>query len=132
MAQGTVKSLVSTLNSKIASMNAISTNQTVAAKTVESGSFVTLATFTPVVAGNYLIEANASFAAGSGNRILLVDVEESSNNTSSNSVLAEGRATLQKVRVFALTPSDSVYIRAYQNSGSSMSVSSNYRSILLK
>ena len=113
-------------------MNAISTNQTVAAKTVESGSFVTLATFTPVVAGNYLIEANASFAAGSGNRILLVDVEESSNNTSSNSVLAEGRATLQKVRAFLLTPSDSVYIRAYQNSGSSMSVSSNYRSILLK
>ena len=68
-----------------------------------------------------------AFAAGTGNRILLVDTFETNNNNAANSVLAEGRATLQKIRFFRLNTTEAVYIRAYQNSGAAMSVRGNYR-----
>ena len=127
-----VKSLASLpntteMNAAIAQSTALYNNTAISAVSVSSGTFVTMETITPPEDGNYIIDTNASFSAGNGIRILLVDTAETDVNTSTNSVLAEGRATLQKIRTVHLTTSDRVYVRAYQNSGSAMSVSGSYR-----
>ena len=105
----------------------LGTNTSIPSTSIANGTFTTVATITNVPLGNYLLIVDMSFAAGSGNRILLVDTSETNDNTALNSVLAEGRATLQKIRPYRLNTTDTVYIRAYQNSGSSMNIGGNYR-----
>ena len=100
---------------------------------VADSTFVTLATFTPTVAGYYLFTADCSYGEStSGIRILLVDAIETTTNTQINSVLATGRASLQKTRMFYLTTSNIIFIRAYQTSGSSVSCACTYQWIRLK
>ena len=92
-----------------------------------SGTWKTLASFNPPSNGIYIIDTNVSFAAGTGNRILIVDTSETDTNTATNSVAAEGRACLQKVKLYSLLTTDTVYIRGYQNSGSNMNLTGSYR-----
>lgn len=113
-------------------LNIITSRVDIPATNVESGTFVTLATISVNNPGPYLIEADVAFGSGDGIRILLVDPAETDNNNAANSVLATGRATLQKIRLFVLTPSDRIYIRAYQNTGSSLSVGGSYQILRLR
>lgn len=114
-------------------VNIVDSNVAIPEATVTNGTFQTMATFTPSETGNYLILVTMTYGtATAGNRILLVDTTETSTNTSYNSVLATGRSVLQRTSVYVLTANDTVYIRAYQNSGSDMSVSGAYRVIRLK
>lgn len=105
----------------------IGNNINIASTTLTSGAFKTLATITVSKIGVYIIETTVSFSAGNGVRVLLVDTTQTDINNAENSVLNEGRATLQKVRFFRLSPSDTIYIRGYQNSGSNMDVIGDYR-----
>lgn len=116
-----------------ANLNVISSATAIPSQSVENGAFATMATFTPQANGSYLIVVDMEYGtATQGNRILLVDTTETSSNNASNSVLAQGRAILEKTRVFTLTTSNTVYIRAYQNSGSALSCSGTYRVLRLK
>lgn len=116
-----------------ANLNVISSATAIPSRSVENGAFATMATFTPPANGSYLIVVDMEYGtATQGNRILLVDTTETSSNNASNSVLAQGRAILEKTRVFTLTTSNTVYIRAYQNSGSALSCSGTYRVLRLK
>lgn len=105
----------------------IGNNVSISSMTLANNSFTTVATFSVPENGIYILTTDMVFAAGNGIRILLVDTAETQNNGAVNSVLVEGRATIQKTRFFRLTTNDSVYIRAFQNSGSDMSVNGNYR-----
>lgn len=116
-----------------ANMNVISAATAIPSQSVANGAFTTMATFTPSESGSYMIVVDMEYGtATQGNRILLVDTTETSSNNASNSVLAQGRAILEKTRVFTLTTSNTVYIRAYQNSGSALSCSGTYRVLRLK
>lgn len=72
--------------------------------------------------GLYIISGDLDFTANtSGIRILLLDVVEASLNTAKNSVLGTGRSALNKVRLLNLaTQSSTVYLRAFQNSGTEL------------
>ena len=107
--------------------NVLEDGETISNLTTTSGSFKTLKSFSVTTPGKYILTVTAPFAAGNGVRILLVDVTETDSNNARNSVLAEGRATLQKTMMFSLNTTDTVYIRVYQNSGSDMSVGAYYR-----
>ena len=97
-------------------------------ESVPTGSFKTLATFSPTVKGNYILVVSCAFGNDTnGIRILLVDTTETSSNTPTNSVLASGRASIEKTRIIGLNTTDTVYIRAYQNSGSSITCAYAYR-----
>ena len=122
---------IDSLTNQMNHIGVLNTNVSFGPTSISSGSFVTLASPTPPEAGRYLFIANVNFPAGTGIRILLVDSSETDINTPINSVLAEGRATLEKVVVFSLSTTDHVYIRAYQTSGSAMSVNGSYRFIRL-
>lgn len=113
--------------------NVVSSNVPITNKTVANGTFETMATFTPNEDGSYLIIANMGYGNDTnGIRILLVDTTETSSNTASNSVLVVGRSMLQRVSIYALTTNDTVYIRAYQNSGGDLTVGGSYRVLRLK
>jgi hypothetical protein len=113
-------------------LNIITGRVTIPETNVGSGTFVTLATISVNAPGTYLIDADLAFPAGDGIRILLVDATETDSNNPANSVLATGRASLQKIRMFSLTLSDRIYIRAYQSSNSSQSVGGSYQILRLR
>ena len=69
---------VNTLNSNI---NNVGSGSYITTAQIPSGTFTTLATLTIEETGFYMIEADASFAAGTGNRILLVDTTDTTDNT---------------------------------------------------
>ena len=122
---------INALNSQI---DAIQTgSQTgISATTVPSGTWTTIQTITGIT-GVYAIEVDAAFGDNtSGIRILMVDTQETNTNGPGNSVLASGRASLQKVRFYTLVSTDKIYIRAYQNSGGDISVNGSYRLLRLK
>lgn len=128
----TLPGAVNELNSNINHMNERVDRSIISGVSIPSGSFTTLATITVPSAGYYMIETNVAFAAGSGIRILLVDSTETNSNTAVNSVLHEGRSTAQKIRSFYLTTANTIYIRAYQNTGADMTVTANYELFRLK
>lgn len=113
-------------------IGALSENFNIEDTSVSDSTFTTIKTFSVPVNGNYIITVNAGFEAGSGIRILLVDVTETSSNNPRNSVLVEGRATLQKIMLLGLKTTDTIYVRAYQKSGSSMIVSGHYRYLKIR
>ena len=100
---------------------------------VSSGTFATLESFS-VPKGTYIIITtfNQADSNQQGFRIGLIDRTETSANTSINSILATGRATIQKVRVFVLPSTTTIYIRAYQNSGSAINMNSHTEIVRIK
>ena len=127
-----VKDQLDELSDQIANIS-VGTNNTINSTAVASGSFKTLATITNVPSGQYLILADVDFGTDTnGVRILMIETSESSTNTAANCVAVQGRATLQKIRPFSLTPTDTIYVRAYQNSGSSINVTGLWRLIRLR
>lgn len=121
------------LGKRLNSTGGISSQIDIAGQNCQSGAFLTIAEFHPTVEGNYIIVADATYDGNAdGIRILLVDVVETNQNTAANSVLASGRAALQKTRMFNLSTNDTVYIRIYQSSGVTLTVAGSYRFALLK
>lgn len=105
---------------------------TITAASVSSATWKTMATISGLT-GRYIIIANMQYGtATEGIRVLMVDVTEGTQNTAANSVLATGRAVLQKVRGYTLNGSETIYIRAYQNSGSAVNCDGSYRIIQLR
>lgn len=100
---------------------------------VSSGTFVTLESFS-VPKGTYIIITtfNQADSNQQGFRIGLIDRTETSANTSINSILATGRATIQKTRVFVIPSTTTIYIRAYQNSGSAINMNSHTEIVRIK
>lgn len=100
---------------------------------VSSGTFATLESFS-VPKGTYIIITtfNQADSNQQGFRIGLIDSTETSANTSINSILATGRATIQKVRAFVLPSTTTIYIRAYQNSGSTINMISHTEIVRIK
>lgn len=100
---------------------------------VSSGTFATLESFS-VPKGTYIIITtfNQADSNQQGFRIGLIDRTETSANTSINSVLATGRATIQKTRVFVIPSTTTIYIRAYQNSGSAINMNSHTEIVRIK
>ena len=121
------------LNGKIENIG-IGNNISISSTSLSSGSFLTVKTITNITPGQYILITDLNFAGTTttGNRILLVDTTETDWNDALNSVLSQGRACLQKIRAFDLTATDTIYIRAYQNTGSAMNVNGNYKLIRLK
>lgn len=108
-------------------------NNTSAATTVPNGTFKTIQSFQAPEDGVYIVVATAQFSSDTnGLRILVVGTNSTEENSVTNSVVATGRATLQRVQPFGLTTSDTVYIRVYQTSGSDMSVATSYRLVRLR
>lgn len=124
--------ILSNIKSLNDSFNRLSETESIPSTNVASGAFATLARITVPANGYYLLDADLSFDPGTGIRILMVDVSETDANSAINSVLAEGRATMQKIRMLRLTTSDTIYIRAYQNTGSTMSIGGSYRLLRLR
>lgn len=100
---------------------------------VSSGTFATLESFS-VPKGTYIIITtfNQADSNQQGFRIGLIDRTETSANTSINSILATGRATIQKTRVFVIPSTTTIYIRAYQNSGSAINMNSHTEIVRIK
>ena len=86
-----------------------------------SGTFQTICRLV-LPKGLYIISGDLDFSSNtSGIRILLLDTFEASLNTEQNCVLGTGRSTLNKVRLLNLTSqSNTIYLRAYQSSGSNL------------
>ena len=125
-----VQDQIDSLNSKLATIADVSVETSMSSVSCASGSFTTIDTFVPPSNGIYAFVATLDFGSDTtGNRIILVDTVETNSNNSANSILVSGRAVLQKTRFFRLTTSDRVYIRGYQNSGSSFNVGGSYRYI---
>ena len=123
---------INALNNKIANIS-IGLNFLSDAVNVTNGSFTTMQSFAVPANGMYIIVATAIFSSdNNGMRILVVDTSSTAENSGANHVLATGRAVIEKVTPMALTTSDTVYIRVYQNSGNTMSVRTNYRIVRLK
>lgn len=100
---------------------------------VSSGTFATLESFS-VPKGTYIIITtfNQADSNQQGFRIGLIDRTETSANTSINSILATGRATIQKTRVFVIPSTTTIYIRVYQNSGSAINMNSHTEIVRIK
>lgn len=111
----------------IAEIGAINTTNT--SETVASASWKTMATIT-LPKGKYIVNGILDFGTNSvGARIVMVDTEETNTNTYSNSTVVSGRATIQKINIYALNATTTIYLRAYQDSGSSMTVLGQLRAI---
>ena len=85
-----------------------------------SGTWVTVATkvLTP---GTYIVIGDIFFDSNTnGIRILLLEESESTNNNCYNSFLCTGRADLSKARILVEASNKTIYLRAYQTSGSSL------------
>lgn len=89
---------------------------------VSSGSWTTLASI-ELAAGDYIVMGSAQFASNSsGIRILIMSPNaEQANNDETNSVLGSGRSDLQRSNFYHLTATTTLYLRVYQNSGSTLS-----------
>lgn len=106
----------------------------------ESASNVTCAsgTWTTVIsqtfdAGTWIVIGCTGFGtSNTGIRVAMLTVNSTdATNNYDNSVLATGRADLEKVKIFRSTGSFTVYLRVFQNSGSSMTVSGGIRAVRL-
>ena len=89
---------------------------------VANATFVTVKTL-EVPKGVFVVFATVDFGSSTtGNRIVMLENAESSTNTYANSTVVSGRGTIQRVRIFNLNATTTLYMRAYQNSGASMNV----------
>lgn len=119
------------LNDKISNIK-VNNETTISASSVSSGSWKTMATITGLI-GRYIFIVNMAYGtATEGIRVLMVDTTEGTTNDAANSVLASGRAVLQKVRAYTLNGTETIYIRAYQNSGSAVSCGGSYGVVQLQ
>ena len=130
---------VNELNVKISGLNGSLSNigtyndGTSKSASVASGSFTTVTTASIPATGIYLITGDISFGTDTnGNKILILSDEETSTNDVSNSVAVSGRATLSKTRIMSLSAGNTIYLRAYQNSGSAMTVIGRIRTVRLR
>ena len=127
-----VESALNDLNTGLSNIGTLNVG-TVESTSVANGSFVTLATVAIPADGIYLITGDIAFSTDTnGNRILILAESETSSNDVNNSVVAMGRATLSKTRIMSLSAGDTIYLRAYQNSGSAMTVTGRIRTVRIK
>lgn len=92
---------------------------------VPSSTFTTINQVT-LPKGSYVLTGTVVFPAGAtGNNIIIFSGNGSEiNNNANNSVLAQGRCTLEKTLLVKLDSPSTYYLRAYQNSGSQQTISS--------
>ena len=100
------------------------------ATSVANATWTTLAQAT-LPAGTWLIIGEADYSTDStGIRILMLTYTASdTNNKPENSVLATGRAVLSRDRILRTNSETTVYLRAYQSSGGSLSCIGNLRCV---
>lgn len=104
------------------------------AKTVNvaNSTFVTVDTMTIANEGTYVITGDVDFGTNStGLRILILDTTATNTNNVNNSATVVGRATIGKTRIVSLTANTTLYLRAYQTSGSTLSCTGFIRAIKL-
>ena len=106
-----------------------SLDTTTKSATISNNVFGTVCSLGITSSGWYLVTADVQFdTSTTGVRILIIsDESTATTNTAANSVLGSGRATLNKAVIYSLQANSTLYLRAYQNSGSSMSVTGRIR-----
>ena len=115
-----IRDEIDALNNSITNLGAITTKDVTNA-TLPSATFVTLTSMT-LSPGIYILTGNVNFDQNpSGIRIAMIETEETSTNNQANSTLATGRATLEYTRMIGIQSQTTLYLRGYQNSGSTMS-----------
>ena len=101
-------------------------------KSVANSTWQELAQIT-LPAGTWLIIGEADYSSNdTGIRILMITYTETdTQNKPENSVLSTGRAILSRQRILRTTQDITVYLRAYQTSGNSLSCIGNMRCVRL-
>lgn len=101
-------------------------------KSVANSTWTELAQIT-LPAGTWLIIGEADYSTdNTGIRILMITYTETdTQNKPENSVLATGRSVLSRQRILRTTQNQTVYLRAYQTSGNSLSCIGNMRCVRL-
>jgi len=126
---GGLNDVYSSLNSNL---GVITTDVNSSGTSVASATWVTIKTL-ELTAGVYVITGDLSFTSNeAGIRILLIDVTENSSNAYDNSVLASGRSDLNKTRIISLNATTTIYLRAYQTSGNSLTVKGKISAVKFK
>ena len=101
---------------------------------VPNNNFATVTTL-DITAGTWLIIGQCSFVGNNGmNAIVMVEDVITANNTLTNSTAVRastGNSDIQKVRIYSTSTNKTIYLRAYQNSGSDMNVTGNLRAVKL-
>ena len=128
----TVGDELSSLNNGLSNIGTYN-DGTAESASVESGSFATVTTVAIPATGIYLVTGDISFGTDTnGSRILILSEVETSTNDVNNSVAATGRATLSKTRIMSLSAGNTIYLRAFQNSGSAMTVRGRIRTVRIR
>lgn len=123
---------INALNSKMANIGTISSADEESGVSASSGSWTTIKTLS-LAKGTYVITGDLTFTSDTnGIRIMILDTTETTTNLYDNSVLASGRADLNKTRILELNATTTIYLRAYQSSGITMSVRGRIRAIRIK
>jgi len=123
---------VEDLNKQIANIGTVSNADESSGVSASSSSWTTIKTLS-LAKGTYVITGDLTFENNSnGIRIMILDTTETETNLYDNSVLASGRADLNKTRIFELNVTTTIYLRAYQSSGSTMSVRGRIKAIRIK
>ena len=126
-----VDTRINALNDALETIGVISPGS---AKTVNvaNSTFVTVDTMTIANEGTYVITGDVDFGTNStGLRILILDTTATNTNNVNNSATVVGRATIGKTRIVSLTANTTLYLRAYQTSGSTLSCTGFIRAIKL-
>lgn len=99
---------------------------------VTSSTWTTISTLALGI-GVYVITGDLWFTGNqSGIRIMILDTEESVVNSYDNSVLGTGRTDLNKTRILTLNAQTTMYLRAYQSSGTGLETKGRIRAIRIK
>lgn len=82
--------------------------------------------------GTYVVTGDVDFGTNAtGLRILILDTTATNTNNVNNSTTVVGRTTIGKTRIVSLTANTTLYLRAYQTSGSTLSCTGFIRAIKL-
>lgn len=121
---GTVTGAIAALNDKLDDRGT-TTPHSIQTTSVPTATFVTTDRIS-LPKGTYLVTVDADFGtdATAGARILLIDDQETQTNTAMNSVLSSGRACLNKSRIIILDNTTTLYMRVYQATGKTLTVTS--------
>jgi hypothetical protein len=120
------------LSDQIGNLGIISTADNSTGQSVSNATWTTIKTL-ELPAGTYIVTGDLSFDNNStGIRILIIDTIESESNAFDNSVLASGRADLNKTRIISLPMTTTLYLRAYQTTGSPLYTKGRIRAVKLK